>query len=184
MHAGTLANAAAQLAIKVLLALPGSVNPSPNERIRVLVSADLPPSTQERISSEILAVCSFVSDLELRHDHIRFVCMDEADDEDQNVFASHSQGAAGDGATCRGLRATGVQVVVIGFNHGFEEEKKVDDLTLSELCQVSFSFPRVCVCVCVCACACVCVCVCVCVRVCVYARAVVESETAPLWTQP
>jgi hypothetical protein len=138
-HAGTLANAAAQLAIKVLLALPCSVNPSPNERIRVLVSADLPLSTRERISSEILAVCSFVSDLELRHDHIRFVCMDEADDEENHVMSphGHAHGAHGsDGAACKGPRASGVQVVVIGFNHGSESEKKVDDLTLSELCQV------------------------------------------------
>jgi hypothetical protein len=153
-YAGTLANAAAQLAMKVLLALPCSVNPSPNERIRVLVSADLPPSTRERISGEILAVCSFVSDLELRHDHIRFVCMDEAEDEENAMASPHGQSHGGDGTACRGPRASGVQVVVIGFNHGSESEKKVDDLTLSELCQVyscfSYFIVHACMCVPVC----------------------------------
>lgn len=62
-----------RLAMKVLLAMPGSFDLLPQERIRVLVSAELTWETQERIRAEILAVCAFVSDLHLQVDVHFFV---------------------------------------------------------------------------------------------------------------
>lgn len=59
------------------------------------------------------------------------MCVDEGEDDDADGKSEGISGTEG-----RGVRAAGIQVVIIGFNRGVKEDGRVDDLTLSELCQV------------------------------------------------
>lgn len=118
------AEEANQLAMRVLTALPGGMDPLGGERICVLVSATLSAEVEATIKGEMLAVSGFVSDVQMREEHVRFASMAEPE--------GGGEAAAGGS---HHTRPSTIQIVVVGFNDVLPGEAKLDDLVLSEMCQ-------------------------------------------------
>jgi hypothetical protein len=71
-------------------------------------------------------VSSFVSDVQLREEHVRFDSLSESETAEDLT--------AGGGAHL--LRPSPIQVVIVGINGGDADAPKLDDLVLSEMCQM------------------------------------------------
>ena len=120
-----VAASALQLLTRILIAVPSAPYPLPSERIRVMLATPISAEIEARLRNEILQVCSFVSDLVLEEQNVRFVQMMLEEDSSQEESSSAA-----------GLQHPGgVQVVVVGFNHGYQEEQRIDENALSEICQ-------------------------------------------------
>eukprot|EP00960_Hanusia_phi_P050747 760400-Hanusia_phi.AAC.11 len=120
-----IAASALQLLTRILLAVPAAPYPLPSERIRVMMATPISAEIEARLRSEILQVCAFVSDLVLEEQHIRFVQM-VLEEESPQEESSNAGGRS---------HAGEVQVVVVGFNHGYQAEQRIDENALSEICQ-------------------------------------------------
>jgi len=99
--------------------------PTPNERIRVQVSSKVTEAAKEQLMKEIICLLSFTQGLTINKDAVTFVELQEEGEEFHR-------------SCCRQVdsKPAKVQVVITSFNHGLEGEVRIEDATLTELCEV------------------------------------------------